>query len=164
MQELKSETGTYQWHSKAKLGGLIWRSRNIYIVYVCFESLSYLLVLLPPSLSFYFSPFFQCPSEKFFSYVTVGSGCSLFLFTHIKYSAGMLIITVSYMGDLRLWIVNLLKTSMSQREVKLRVVFLPSMYFLFFGGTWVWTQGLTLARQAVYHLSHAPALFGLLAF
>jgi hypothetical protein len=35
------------------------------------------------------------------------------------------------------------------------------LIFLFFGGTRVWTQGLTLARQVLYHLSHftSPVLF-----
>jgi hypothetical protein len=28
--------------------------------------------------------------------------------------------------------------------------------FCFFGGTGDWTQGLEFARQALYHLSHAP--------
>jgi hypothetical protein len=34
----------------------------------------------------------------------------------------------------------------------------PSLrYFLFFFFIWVWTQGLTLARQALYHLSHSTS-------
>jgi hypothetical protein len=29
-------------------------------------------------------------------------------------------------------------------------------FYLFFCGTWVWIQGLTLAKQALYHLNQAP--------
>jgi hypothetical protein len=35
---------------------------------------------------------------------------------------------------------------------------------LFFGGTGVWTWGLTLARQTLYHLTQSPALFALIIF
>jgi hypothetical protein len=31
--------------------------------------------------------------------------------------------------------------------------------YLFFCATGVWTQDLKLARQALYHFSHAPAFF-----
>jgi hypothetical protein len=33
-----------------------------------------------------------------------------------------------------------------------------------FGNTWVQTQGLILARQVFYHLSHTPAHFALIIF
>jgi hypothetical protein len=35
----------------------------------------------------------------------------------------------------------------------------PPPFFFLFGGTGVSTKGLTLSNQALYHLSHTPALF-----
>jgi hypothetical protein len=32
-----------------------------------------------------------------------------------------------------------------------------SFIYLFLGGIGIWTQGLTLARQALYHLSHSAS-------
>jgi hypothetical protein len=44
----------------------------------------------------------------------------------------------------------------------------PSGHFPFvfalFGGIGVWTQGLALAMQMLYHLSHAPVLFAAVIF
>jgi hypothetical protein len=40
----------------------------------------------------------------------------------------------------------------------------PKDFFVCFGSTEVWTQGLVLAKQAFYHSSHAPTLFTLVIF
>jgi hypothetical protein len=37
------------------------------------------------------------------------------------------------------------------------------LFFFFFGSTWVWTQGLTVARQELYHLNHSTNPFLLLS-
>jgi hypothetical protein len=44
--------------------------------------------------------------------------------------------------------------------VQLLVCISSSSLFFFLGGIEVWTQGLTFARQALYHLSHSPCPFG----
>jgi hypothetical protein len=36
-------------------------------------------------------------------------------------------------------------------------VFFCLIFFFFFGSIRVWTQGLTLARQALYHLKHSAS-------
>jgi hypothetical protein len=43
-------------------------------------------------------------------------------------------------------------------------IFADTFLFLSFGGTGVWTQGITLVKQALYHLSHACSLFLLWLF
>jgi hypothetical protein len=37
-------------------------------------------------------------------------------------------------------------------------------FFFFFGSTGICAQGLTLARQVLYHLSHSLALFAVIIF
>jgi hypothetical protein len=52
-----------------------------------------------------------------------------------------------------------LATGWCEKGLTVTVTLQILLHFLFFNEIEVWTQGFTLAKQVLYHLSHASSLF-----